>query len=413
MKNLLIVLKISLALSLFSALAAPVATVQSVKGNVFGVFEGKTISLVPGSKINSDTHIITEIGSEISMIDFFDRSYNLAGGGHARMLENLVILNRGYIWIQSFQNKQSLQLRSANSKANLSRGGVVFSFDTSSGRSQLLCVDGHVTLSNKIEPDFYTSLATGEFSFIDPEINHGLPRGATKIGYKSYEKIEILFDLKERKQKRSSRTIASVPAVKNDDSSKETMIVPTLQAPSNPTYGNNDFAKSVQFIKRELKGDGAVAKEKKDKSEFEKELLDLYSNKKIVDQPAEVVQKANAVSVPRVRSTNVKVRRFGMKKGASKKARRPASQSFKKKKLPKKTYKRSFKKTPTMNTRTIGERLELKGSRSPASFNSGNSGQNFGKSLKYHLKKQQRHPDEVNSLINELQNYKQDYKKKY
>lgn len=410
MKNLLTVIKISLCFSIFSAFASPVATVLSVKGNAFAVTDGKTIPLRPGFSIEEDSHLISEIGSKVTFVDYFDRSYDLAGGGHVRILQNQVQLNRGYLWVHSYQNKQSLQIKSANAKVNLSRGEVVFSFDSANGRSQLLCVEGAVTLSNKIDSDFYSTLGTGEFSFIDPQVNDGLPRGATKIGFKSFEKMAALFDKENElnNRKRRKRIIAKAP----NSPSMEAMVPSRMPASvGNP---NNEFTASVNYLKSEFKADLTEVTMNKpvlpsegkpispvisSSDHSRSSLIDLYKEKKTASK----IKKPSKKKVIAVKKSNVKVRTFGSVNRSKVLRLKESKMRSPKSELP----------------RTIGERLEIK-KRTPASVPSyfeqsynRKNGSGFTKSLEGHYKTQQKHPNEVNSLIRELRNYKEDYTPNY
>ncbi len=397
MKNLLTVIKISLFLPLL-AWAKPVATVLEVQGNAFAVSEGKTIPLRSGSMIEGDSHLITEIGAKVSFVDFYDRQFEFAGGGHARILENQVELNRGYLWVESFQNRQSLQLRSANSKVNLSRGEVVFSFDSSTGRSQLMCVEGSVTLSNKIDPDFYATLATGEFSFIDPEINEGLPRGATKIGYKSFEKMAMLFDKTNEKRSRNG-FIANSNNIKN----MKNEMRPIEAAPINRMpASDNAFSQSVKYLKTEFKGTESSSNESPSGFNSRNRLLNMYEDKRPVKESAKKVVKKKS------RAKTVKVRTFGVGNFEAKSQTKSKT-----------VYKRPSSGSSGL---TIGEMLKQRQKRAPASqpasfykksYDGSGKNKKFIDSLQKHYKKQQKHPNEVNSLIRELKNYQEDYTPNY
>lgn len=397
MKNLLIVIKISLFLPLL-AFAKPVATVVTVKGNAFTVYEGKTKPIHPGMIINNDSHIITEIGSKVEFVDYYDRYFDFSGGGHARILENQVVLNRGYMWVESFQNKQSLQLRSANSKVNLSRGEVIFSFDSSTGRSQLMCVEGSVTLSNKIDPDFYATLNTGEFSFIDPSVNDGLPRGATKIGYRSFEKLAVLFD-RSKDMKRPERNMMAAKRSMNTNNEFSKSIVKTPSySPNRMPASENEFTNSVKYLQNEFKAEENVENNEANKvDDLRKNLLNSYSDSTQVKSVKKPVAKVKKVR----KKSNVKIRTFGVSN----------SKSYAKKKQ---------KEQHSDKPMTIGEMLKIK-NRGPSSvpnfyknnYKKGGQNQGFINSLEGHYKSQQKHPNEVNGLIRELKNYREDYSPNY
>ena len=77
--------------------------VEEVWGNVFLVEEGKTKQLRAGDYLYDFSEVMTEEGAQVSFSDYYDHQFHLAGSGHIKMMNKIVELVRGYLWVQSYR----------------------------------------------------------------------------------------------------------------------------------------------------------------------------------------------------------------------------------------------------------------------------------------------------------------------
>lgn len=181
----------------FSLLAASInaaenyGMVTKLTGRAFGISDERTFTLKVGYKLPDETEIITEEGAQVSFMDYHDRQYHLSGAGHIKVTGHGLKLSRGYLWVQSFQKKRRLSMRTANALVETVSGEGVLSFDNASGKSQFLTIKGQFKFAHFLDPNRYEVLQPGEFSVVAP--NDETPRRATPIGFESYEKVIALF----------------------------------------------------------------------------------------------------------------------------------------------------------------------------------------------------------------------------
>ncbi len=392
MKNLLRNIKISLFfISTSVVLAAPFGTVSTTSGTVFVIKNGNTKMVQNGTKLWQGDELITEEMGSVTFIDYYDRQYHMSGSAHIELEQNEFKLNRGYVWVQSYQQEHTLVMRTANGLGQFNYGEGIFSFDNVAGKTQLLSVTGKFTISNILDPQFSIPVQTGQFSFVDSKLNDGRPRDATQIGYKSYEKLVGLFpNVKTESQYMADqkRAIAKKTARR---------VIPNRSPASAPSSGKFQVKASPKPVVKNTDG-------------LSRDLINLYNNGNSVTSMTPIKKKTR---VRVFRGSNVKTRVFGKKHIDS-------TPSVVTNKIPRPVVKKtSYNKSDVMkvvhevDTEVENRKMSWTNStaskenyvsRKPAAFES---------SLKTHYKKQKRHPEEVNKLIDELQNYKDDYQKKY
>ena len=189
--------KISLLFLLISGLSwasTPVAVVNEVCGNVFVLDEGKTSAAVPGRHLNDFSEVIVEEGAQITFTDYHDHQFHLAGGGHVKLLNKIVELRGGYLWLQSYhQESDSFMIQTANAKISYTQGEAIVSFDQLSGRSQILAIKGSFEFGNLLQDYMKIPVGDGLFSFIQNDYENGSPRNATPIGEHSFNKVLALY----------------------------------------------------------------------------------------------------------------------------------------------------------------------------------------------------------------------------
>lgn len=327
----------------------PIGIVSSVTGTAFATTKGKTKELFPGAQIFDSTAIRTEEGAQISVTDYFDHKFHLAGSGHMTFMGRTITLKQGYLWVQSYNDSFDFFVKTANAVASGRKGEMVTSFDNMTGKSQFLSIEGKFNFANLFRKHLSLTLNDGQFSFIDRERNSEAPRTPTPIGFSSFEKITGLFQ-GIRPAKRPQRALASLPAKPVDGKRKK-------------------IPKKAAMVPKGKKVD-----------------LDAMYKEKL-----EAVAKARRkIRIKKMlsyrRKSGVPIKVFGQKSITSRKMPAPR---------PPKRKPASRHLTPDVDTN-----INLRDD-------------SFERGLINQYKKQKRHSIEVNRLINELKSYDQDYKENY
>lgn len=198
MKKLFKSTKISLALALFATYvvqaATPGAIVSQVSGNAFMMSNGQTKTLKLGDRIDDFSDVVTEVGAQVTLTDYHDHKFHVSGSGHVKLERNQLTLERGYVWVQSFNQKDEFILKTANTKIDYSVGEAIVSFDAFSGKTQLMSIRGDFSLANALETHLKVNVGDGQFSFVSNDYNQGIPRSPMTIGESSFKKITGLFE---------------------------------------------------------------------------------------------------------------------------------------------------------------------------------------------------------------------------
>lgn len=366
-----------------------VAVVSQVKGKVFYSHQGKTVQLKEGMHIANQGQIYTEIGSQISFNDYYDHIYQLSGSGHLVVHKNLIELKNGYFYVKSLSHDPVVgpfSVTTANAQVSYTTGEGIVSFDTYTGKTQMMTVKGKFHFSNILTTEAYTEVGEGKFSFIHNDQDHGAPRKPTPIGYSSFQKITGLFN-----RSILDAHVEEVTPVKANIVKREIASAPPVeeQAPTS-------FEQAITKVKKEDQGDVAPGKvtiikayDEKAIAQNEKSIMNFYQSKLTeMAKPAPVKKWKPAYG----KKSSVKLNFYGMgKKSKGETYRVPAS-----------VKKTVIKEKPMARTpASIGDMApEIK----PSSFES---------SLVKEYKNQMRHDNEVNSLIQELKSVDMDYKKEY
>ncbi len=191
MKTSLTKLKSSLGLALLLSMpvwAKPVAQVTELSGTVFAVGEdGKTKTLKVNDHIDEKSDLMVEEGGNLSLNDYYDATYHLAGGSNMKFFNRSVQLKKGKVWIEAKNPKNTLVLTTANGSVNYAKAEFIATFDQMTSRSQFLVVKDSVDVANILDKNLMTSVTSGTFTLIDPEVENGSPRAATKVGLASLQ----------------------------------------------------------------------------------------------------------------------------------------------------------------------------------------------------------------------------------
>ena len=389
----------------FPIYGKPLAVINSVKGNVFSVLEGKTQKVKDGQFIYDFMEVISEEGSQVTFTDYYDHRFHLAGSGHIKILNKIVELKQGYIWIESYHKDNTFKIQTSNAIVSFVDGQGVISFDNYTGKTQLLSVKGKFEFANSLRSGLGVILSEGQFSFIDNKYESGNPRNPTNVGYSSFQKITSLFngivDSREKKiitgmvppreeKKTISRGIASVNhnIISPKKSSLSTYIKPG----------------KITYLKRTPASlsDGAF-----DLEEYYSEKLNKIkkTNKRKKFRPSYVKKS----------SVKLKVFGFKSKRRSYPIARKQQAPRVKlkikpeeKKRLPSSLIKKPEVKKISRGPASVSLVKPMKVNTPVKPVNDG-----FEASVLHEYKNQMRHTSEVNDLINELKTYNQDYKPKH
>jgi len=385
------------------------AVVDDIRGHAFLVQEGKTKQLRVGDFLNDFSEIITEEGAQVSFSDFYDHQYHLSGSGHVKILNKMIELVRGYFWVQSYRpTKIPFMVQTANSFVKYYDGEAIISFDSFSGKTQIMVVKGDFRIGNILhkERHFDVDVADGEFSFVDNEFDSGNPRKTTRVGYSSFQKVLTLFvDVKPLdkdndlyreikripKKQKVALKVARRQAIGKMD--RDSILTKYIQEKV-PHVKNKKITKDkFIYLRLDRKSYGKGTKVfRRYYSNILKKINKEKKKKKVVKFRPNYKKKSGVpiyIFAPRVHFpvSGKKIRRGKM--GPGKKAKGRYSKKMKRQAKIKRVYKKR-------------SRQQLKTDKS-----------DFEKTLVNEYKNQMRHSDEVNSLIEDLKSYEQDFKKNY
>lgn len=366
MMKLYTVIKISLLALLFLVDGAyairPKAMVQKVKGKVFASGKGHTRTLGPSDQIFEFDEIFTEIGAEVSFNDSYDHVFTLTGGSHVAVLNKMIELKRGYLWVQSTVKRQEeFTIQTVNSQTKYTDGEFVISYDQDSGRTQLLCMTGTVQFANLTDSELKEFVTDGRFSFISEHFNYGAPRMPTPVGPSTHAKILSLFDA----------PLQSAP---------EKVDKNEFQIPRQDALRRLPASAQSSAVHPEGRVGRMISGQQNMKSHAD--LQRMYQQKIRQLEKRKVASRGQWRPNYREHS-NVKVRIFGQANSQ----RSPASDQARKSRKP-------------ASMRELNPQVEVKKDQ-------------FEGALLDQYKNQMRHSQEINSLINELKSYDMDYKQSY
>ncbi|HAZ14360.1 MAG: hypothetical protein A2X86_19220 [Bdellovibrionales bacterium GWA2_49_15] len=355
------------------AVAAPVAIVKELSGNAFSLVEGKAHSLKVGDLVEDMSEIVTEMGSQVTFMDYYNHVYHLASAGHVQIMRRLIDLRAGHLWVQTKGDGGVSLIQTANAKVTYNLGEAIVSYDSESGKTQVLSVRGQFDMCNQLLEDVVVAISEGHFSFIQKDVDNGVPRNPTPIGSTSFKQVTGLFIgidpllrsmtapvVAPAQPALPSRVPASVPA--------ETTVP---QAPAAPGGDIVYLKKEERVAPRDLNMAPLLSEK-------------LAEAKKI--KPKKIWKRENEYK----QTSNVKINVYGIAR--DKVVSRPVSPTV------------QASRAPASIMAPAVPRATAEGTPGKDSFES---------TLTEKYKQQMRHNEEVNHLIDQLKNYEQDFKKNY
>ncbi|MBI2520572.1 MAG: hypothetical protein HYV97_09140 [Bdellovibrio sp.] len=354
--------------------ASPVAIVKELSGNAFGLSEGKAHSLKVGDLIEDMSEIVTEVGSQITFNDYYNHVYHLASAGHVQIMRRLIDLRAGHLWVQTKGDGGVSLIQTANAKVTYSLGESIVSYDSESGKTQVLSIRGQFDMCNQLLEDVVVAISEGYFSFIQKDVDNGVPRNPTPIGSSSFKQVTGLF----RGIDPISRSMNSPLVVKDRaPASLPVEVAPKVSVPTTPPDVNNGG--DIVYLKKEER---VTARELNIAPLLSEKLVEA---KKI--RPKKIWKRENDYK----QTSNVKITVYGVSRD--------------------KVVHHESRPIAARPTRAPASIMPETVSTAPASVppvpNS------FESTLTDKYKQQMRHNEEVNRLIDQLKNYNQDYKKDY
>ncbi len=347
-----------------SAQADIVARVLEANGNSFAFdSQGKSKQLKFGGRIQDLSEIMVDDSGSLSLLDSSGNVHHLAGGAYVKFFNRMLEVKNGQVWTVIKEKRPAL-INTVNAIVTARSGQVVVSVDNSDLKTQALSLTGSATLASSIEPQLSINIPAGHFSFIDNAYEGGLPRAATRVGLRSYQKMKTAFSkVKELDAKGIERSFGKHEKISRKIAS----------------------ALPVEVERKKHKKKGKViylksASRRPASSEKKVSVSKYYQSVKKSSRP-----KAAA---PKLSKAEVRLHGFDF-------SSRPKSVT---KELPKKEVGRKAARVPA--------------SIAPANIVSDiNSA--FEKSLKSKVDTNRKHSTEVNQLIDELNSFKKDYSKHY
>ncbi|MFW5887609.1 MAG: hypothetical protein ACOCUH_02310 [Bacteriovoracia bacterium] len=409
--NLLIALL--LALGSTSLFARAVVKVDKVKGNVFVVENGHTRLLRSGDEVNDLAEIMSSENGKASFRDYHDHQFHLSSSGHIKLLNKIIELKAGHLWVDSYNPHESFSIHTSNSQTDYDNDNFIVSFDSYYGKTQVMVLQGELQFSNIMQPELGTNVSSGYFSLIDKDYNKGIPRYPTVMGYKSFKILTTMFD-------KASLEKHETP----------TAILRTKKSPSRgraiASAGTIERVKPTTAIRSKSKGEIILLKSSElshsrkpasfSTEKFYKKEMDIIKKKKLARNPRYFGKKSKvSVNIFGKKSNSANVKKVDVNKysGLTSTGYKRLYRIFASKKGTKKKVSNKEKSKDKNLDSLLKDLNGVASKRTPASVGTTNDTDVFTKSLEREYQNQKRHPKEVNSLIKELRSYKQDFQQEY
>ena len=167
--------------------------IVDIKGSGFISYEGKTHEIKKGEVVYVNSELIVEHSGQVTFTDNADHRFHLGNSSTAAVYAGAVELRSGDIWMQSVNKIEDYKLTTANATVNYTGGEAILSYDSTKGKSQLMVINGLMKFSNLRSPELNLTVAEGNFSFVDPAFEEGMPRDPTPVGEKTYGQLVSIF----------------------------------------------------------------------------------------------------------------------------------------------------------------------------------------------------------------------------
>lgn len=193
MNKILSILAVLVLPTLTFAASVQFGRVVDIKGSGFVSYEGQTHELKKGEVLYANSEISIENGGQATFTDNADHQFHMGNASTAAIYAGKVELRSGDVWVQSINKTDEYILTSANATVNYTGGEAIFSYDSVKGKTQLMVINGLMKFSNLRTPELNLTVAEGNFSFVDPSFEEGMPRDPTPVGEKTYGQLVSMF----------------------------------------------------------------------------------------------------------------------------------------------------------------------------------------------------------------------------
>lgn len=233
MNKILSILAVLILPTLTFASSVQFGRVVDIKGSGFISYEGQTHEIKKGEVLYVNSEINIEHAGQVTFTDNADHQFHMGNSSTAAVYAGKVELRSGDIWVQSINKTDEFLITSANAFVNYTGGEAILSYDSVKGKTQLMVINGLMKFSNLRTPELNLTVAQGNFSFVDPSFEEGMPRDPTPVGEKTYGQLVSMFPgvspmdkhsveiFKNQGAKKAERSIASAPTKSAAELEKE------------------------------------------------------------------------------------------------------------------------------------------------------------------------------------------------
>lgn len=191
--------------------------VSKLKGNGFLTLSGQTEELTSKSRIENGSEVFVEEKTYLTIASVDGTFYHFSPESSFKVTKTSLTLRTGSVWVQNRDMNSEILLSTANSEIRFAAGEGIVSYDTNSGKTQLMVIRGQFNLTSTLEKGISVAVAEKNFSFVDAKYNGGIPRDPTPVGNKAFSEMLSMYPgIKPMDQSTSThaseghRSIASV-----------------------------------------------------------------------------------------------------------------------------------------------------------------------------------------------------------
>lgn len=193
MNKILSILAVLILPTLTFAASVQFGRVVDIKGSGFISYEGQTHEIKKGEILYVNSEINIEHAGQVTFTDNADHQFHMGNSSTAALYAGKLELRSGDVWVQSINKTDEYLLTSANATVNYTGGEAILSYDSVKGKTQLMVINGLMKFSNLRTPELNLTVAEGNFSFVDPSFEEGMPRDPTPVGEKTYGQLVSIF----------------------------------------------------------------------------------------------------------------------------------------------------------------------------------------------------------------------------
>jgi hypothetical protein len=204
MNKILLILAFLVLPTLSFASSVQFGRVVDIKGSGFISYEGQTHEIKKGEVLYVNSEINIEHAGQVTFTDNADHRFHMGNSSTAALFAGKLELRSGDVWVQSINKIDEYLLTSANASVNYTGGEAILSYDSVKGKTQLMVINGLMKFSNLRTPELNLAVTEGNFSFVDPSFEEGMPRDPTPVGEKTYGKLVSMFSGIEPMDKHSA-----------------------------------------------------------------------------------------------------------------------------------------------------------------------------------------------------------------